>query len=81
MTQRDKRLRKMRDNPKADWRIEQFKALAEQFGVQWRQPGTSHVTFVAPNGESVTVPSHKPVKPVYVRRFVAMLAGLEEDDA
>lgn len=81
MTRREKRLRRMRDNPRADWTIDQFKALAEQYGVQWRQPGTSHVTFVAPTGEALTVPAHKPIKPIYVRKFVALLAQLEDDDA
>jgi predicted RNA binding protein YcfA (HicA-like mRNA interferase family) len=69
MAKREKRLRRMRDNPRDDWTIEHFKSLAEKYGVKWRQPGTSHVTFVAPNGEMLTVPAHKPVKPIYVKKI------------
>ncbi len=80
MARREKRLNKMRDNPRDNWNIDQFKALATQYGVKWRQPGTSHVTFVTPLGEALTIPAHKPIKPVYVRKFVALLAQLEDDD-
>lgn len=80
MSRKEKRLAKMRNNPKADWSIEDFKSLAEQFGIEWRQPGTSHVTFVAPNGNALTVPAHKPIKPVYVKKFLALISELEAYD-
>ncbi|NCC25384.1 MAG: addiction module toxin, HicA family [Deltaproteobacteria bacterium] len=81
MSRNEKLLLAMRNNPRDDWSIEQFKALARQLGIRWRQPGTSHVTFVAPDGESLTVPSHKPIKPIYVRRFLALIGKQEEDNA
>jgi len=34
----------MRNNP-LDWQIETLKDIAKRFGIDWRQPGTSHVTF------------------------------------
>ncbi|MEO5375998.1 MAG: type II toxin-antitoxin system HicA family toxin [Alphaproteobacteria bacterium] len=75
MTKADKRLAAMRANPR-DWRIEDLEAVAKRHGVTWDQPGTSHVTFRDPNGSKVTVPAHKPIKPVYVVRFVALIDGL-----
>jgi predicted RNA binding protein YcfA (HicA-like mRNA interferase family) len=80
MSRKEKRLAKMRSNPKGDWKIEDFKGLAEQYGMEWRQPGTSHVTFVVPNGNALTVPAHKPIKPVYVKKCLALLSELEVDD-
>jgi len=77
MTKADKTLARMRNNPR-DWRIDDLKAIAERHGVEWRQPGTSHVTFCAPNGEMLTVPAHKPIKPVYIRAFVAMIDSMED---
>jgi hypothetical protein len=31
------------------------------------------VTFAPENRQNVTVPAHKPIKPVYVRQFLAMI--------
>jgi hypothetical protein len=67
----------MRRNPRADWRIEQLKAIADRYGISYRQPGTSHVTFRSPRGDKLTVPTRRPIKPIYVRRFLALLDTLE----
>jgi hypothetical protein len=71
----DKTLARMRANPR-DWRIEDLKTVARRYDVTWRQPGTSHVTFRAASGAKVTVPARKPIKPVYVRQFVAFIESL-----
>ena len=71
----DKTLARMRVNPR-DCRIEDLKTVARRYDVTWRQPGTSHVTFRAPSGAKVTVPARKPIKPVYVRQFIALIESL-----
>jgi hypothetical protein len=71
----DKTLARMRANPR-DWRIEDLKTVARRYDVTWRQPGTTHVTFRAPSGAKVTVPARKPIKPVYVRQFLALIESL-----
>ena len=73
MTARDKLLEGMRRNPRGDWRIEDFRALARKHGIAWRAPGGSHVIFVAPDGSVLSVPARRPIKPVYVRLFVEMI--------
>jgi hypothetical protein len=78
MTQADKKLAKMRANPK-DWSIEELMTLAKRFGVEWRQPGTSHVTFAKAGHQPLTVPAHKPVKPIYVKKFIALLEAIGEN--
>ena len=67
----------MRRNPKADWRIEQLKAIADRYGVAHRQQGSSHVTFRPPRGEKLTAPAQRPIKPVNVRKFLALIDALE----
>ncbi len=62
----------MRANPR-DWRIDDLKAIAERVGIHYRQPGTSHVTFRFSNGSKITVPAHKPIKPVYIKQFLELL--------
>jgi hypothetical protein len=78
LTKVEKLLARMRNNPRDDWQIDDFKALAERYGIDWRQPGTSHVTFIRTGLEPVTVPAHKPVKPIYVRRFLALIDKIGE---
>ena len=75
MTTRDKLLRQMENNPAGDWKIETLQAVARQHGLEWRQPGTSHVTFRRQDGAKVTVPAHKPIKAVYIKQFIALIKG------
>jgi predicted RNA binding protein YcfA (HicA-like mRNA interferase family) len=77
MVRSDKLLAAMRRNPRADWRIEQLKAIADRYGISYRQPGGSHVTFRSPGGDKLTIPARRPIKPVYIRQFLAMLEALE----
>ena len=70
-----KALRKMRKNPMG-WRIEELQAVAEENLVAWRRPGRggSHVIFSAPGvREIVSVPAKRPIKPVYIKQFVALI--------
>jgi hypothetical protein len=72
MSTTDKTLERMRNNPR-DWRIESLKTIARAYDLEWRQPGTSHVTFRHPNGAKLTVPAHRPIKPIYVKKFVRLI--------
>jgi hypothetical protein len=62
---------RMRNNP-TGWRIEDLKTGAARYKIEYRQPGTSHVTFRHPSGAKLTVPARKPIKPVYVRKFIEL---------
>jgi hypothetical protein len=67
-------LEAMRRQP-LDWRIEQLQTVARQHGIDWRQEGTSHCVFVRADGKTLPVPAHRPVKPIYVKKFVALVSG------
>ena len=62
----------MRNNPR-DWRIEDLKVLAGCYSMRHRQQGTSHVVFIHETAGLLTVPCARPIKPVYIRRFVALI--------
>ena len=64
----------MRHNP-LDWRIEQLQTVARQHGVEWRPDGTSHCVFIRTDGTTLPVPAHRPIKPIYVKKFVALISG------
>ena len=70
-----KTLDKMRKNPMG-WRIEELQALAKESFVDWRRPGRggSHVIFSTPGvREIVSVPSKRPIKPIYIKQFLALI--------
>ena len=65
----------MRKNPRG-WRIEQLQSVATEHGVDWRRPGSggSHVIFtVGGVREIVSVPAKRPIKPVYIKQFLALV--------
>lgn len=72
VTQAEKILRKMKANPR-NWRIESLKSVAEANHMAFRQPGGSHVIFRHANGAMLSVPAHRPIKPVYVKKFVRLI--------
>jgi hypothetical protein len=72
VTRADKILKKMKSNPR-DWRIESLKSVADANNIAFRQPGGSHVIFRHTNGAMLSVPAHRPIKPVYIRKFVRLI--------
>jgi hypothetical protein len=71
-----KRLERMRANPKADWEVADVEALCREFEVLIEPPrgGGSHFKVHYPGmREYVTVPSRRPIKPVYIRQVVQFI--------
>ncbi|MBF0213995.1 MAG: hypothetical protein HQM00_10615 [Magnetococcales bacterium] len=58
-----------------DWRIEQLQTVAQQHGIIWRQMSTSHCVFIRDDGYSLAIPAHRPIQPVYVKKFVKFVKG------
>lgn len=79
MTKADKLLAKMRANPR-DWRMESLETVAKRCGVQVRRTGGSHFVFMHPDSElAVTVPFNRPIKPIYIIQFLALLDDIGAD--
>lgn len=64
----------MRRSP-LDWRIEQLQTVAHQYGIDWRHESGSHCVFVRSDGQTLSVPVHRPIKPIYVKKFVSFILG------
>ncbi|MBI5625607.1 MAG: type II toxin-antitoxin system HicA family toxin [Nitrosomonadales bacterium] len=78
MNKRAKLLDTMRNNPR-DWRIEDLLVVAKQFGIECRNRGGSHYAFGFQSVEmDVTVPAHRPIKPVYIRQFLLLVDTVKE---
>ena len=77
---RDKLLEKMWNNPRDDWQITDVEKLANryQFSINRPRGGGSHVTLRHDSGCMLTIPAHRPIKPVYIRKLVQKIDQLEE---
>jgi hypothetical protein len=58
--------------------VDDVKVLARRYDIKVRQHGTSHVFFTFPSG-NLPVPAKRPIKPVYIRQFVALIDTMLED--
>ena len=68
----------MKANPKADWSRSNIKTLVEAFNLTLRQHGTSHAVITNSSGQHVTIPMHKPIKPLYIKRLIELIEADNE---
>ena len=80
MSRHDKRLQRMRQNPR-DWRIEEIQSIATALGIEWLHDGGSHVIFRSPCGAHLSIPAHRPIKPIYITKFLALVDSILEAEA
>ena len=71
-----KLLASMRRNP-LDWQLGDLLTVARKHGIDWRHDGGSHCVFIRDDGRTLPVPAHRPIKPVYIRKFVELVEGGE----
>jgi hypothetical protein len=78
MSKADKLLAKMRNHP-LDWRIEDIRMVASAHGITERDAKGSHTYFFHVDMPEIklSVPVKRPIKPVYVRQFIALIDQLE----
>ncbi len=71
-----KLLASMRRNP-LDWQLGDLQTVTRKHGIDWRHDGGSHCVFIRDDGRTLPVPAHRPIKPVYIRKFVELVEGGE----
>lgn len=69
-----KLLASMRRNS-LDWQIGDLQTVAHQNNLDWRHQKSSHCVFIREDGRTLSVPAHRPIKPIYVRKFVELIDG------
>jgi predicted RNA binding protein YcfA (HicA-like mRNA interferase family) len=74
MAAAEKLLDRMRANPR-DWRIEDIISVCIGFGIACTAPrkGSHYKVKHETMTEILTVPAHRPIKPVYVRELVRFI--------
>ncbi len=70
----------MRNNPR-NWQITDLETIAGHFGITIRRGKGSHISFTHPKWiDLLTVPAHRPIKPVYIKKFVSLIDALREEE-
>lgn len=78
MRSADKKLKAMKANPQGDWSIEDLYVVARDRGLKVRNPGGSHHFFSHPDVQGhLSVPAHRPIKPIYIRKFIQLVDQLK----
>jgi hypothetical protein len=72
MSKQDKKLAQMANNPR-EWRIEDLQSVANAHEIEWVHDGGSHVVFRDKDGAHLTIPARMPIKPVYIKQFIALI--------
>jgi predicted RNA binding protein YcfA (HicA-like mRNA interferase family) len=51
-----------------------LESVGKRHGIEVRKTGGSHFVFMHPDSElAVTIPSERPIKPIYITQFLALL--------
>jgi len=73
-----KLLNAMRQNPN-DWAMAKLLTVAKQYGLEVRSTGGSHHVFSHLSvKDPLSVPAHRPIKALYIKRFVALIDQIQE---
>jgi hypothetical protein len=64
----------MRRSP-LDWQLAQLQTVAGQHGIDWRHEGGSNCVFVREDGKTLPVPARRPIKPIYLKKFLELVDG------
>ncbi|MEQ8898642.1 MAG: hypothetical protein RID23_16270 [Roseovarius sp.] len=87
MASATKTLEKMEQNPQGDWKVSDFEKVCRYHDIECDPPsgGGSHYKVTSPHLEGIlTVPAKRPIKAIYVRKFVSYVAAhleiQEEED-
>jgi hypothetical protein len=77
-----KLLDKMRNNPRGDWTIADVNAVCVTHEIECipSRSGSSHYKIKhRSQPEILTIPFKRPIKPVYIRKFVAFVDAVRSE--
>jgi hypothetical protein len=68
-------LEQMRANPQSDWGVAELEKLCNHFNVNLTAPtrGSHYKVSSDLLGGILTIPAKRPIKPPYIRKFVALI--------
>ncbi|HLA36238.1 MAG TPA: type II toxin-antitoxin system HicA family toxin [Rhodocyclaceae bacterium] len=79
MSKAQKLLDAMANNP-LDWQMEQVESVARSFGLTIHRPGGSHHILRNAAGKKISIPAHRPIKPIYIKGLLRLITTGKGDD-
>lgn len=79
MGKAQKLIEQMARNPR-DWSIDQVLTVARYADLTVSCPGGSHHILRNAAGKKISVPAHRPIKPVYVKALLHLIREGKGDD-
>lgn len=82
MSKFEKLLQRIKNLDK-DLRFNEVKNVLLSYGYKFRFPhgGSSHATFRKNGYDSITIPTHEPIKKIYILLVKEIIERIEEDEA
>ena len=82
MSKFDKLLQRIKQLDK-DLRFDEVKKVLQSFGYTFKFPsgGSSHATFRKKGYDPITIPTHEPIKKVYILLVKEAIERIEQDEA
>lgn len=74
---KEKELQKIKRGPNSVT-PERLESLLKKYGFMWKQGASHSITSHALLEESLPIPRHKPIKPVYVKKVIKMIERVIE---
>lgn len=79
MSKIDKLIEKLRNNPR-DTNINTIRKLLDKYNIEYIWGKGDHLNVKHPNIEYIlTIPAHKPIKPIYIIRLLKMIDEIAGD--
>lgn len=72
MSKAQKLIEAMANNP-LDWTIDQVKTVAKASGLTVHCPGGSHHVARNAAGAKISVPAHRPIKAIYIKKLIRLI--------
>jgi predicted RNA binding protein YcfA (HicA-like mRNA interferase family) len=73
MSKLDKLIQKLKNNPR-DVKIETVQKIADNYGLQYSWGKGDHMNIKHPELDYIlTVPAHRPIKPIYIKKLLSMI--------
>lgn len=82
MSKREKRLQKLRNNPK-DVSFDDLRLVLEDYGFELQNIVGSHHTFrimINENPHLLVIPFRRPIKPIYVKKALQLIDKVIDED-
>jgi hypothetical protein len=77
-------LERMRRNPAGDWTLHDVERLCAEHGIRCSAPtggGSPYKVSYPSRREILTIPYRRPIKVVYIRALVRLVAAIGDSDA